>query len=78
MVVPKPLIQLTLVISTLLISNHFQYISNFKSPITYIIVKCGCLNYFFINYANLICRGTDISKYFIDFLEFEITGVDCI
>ena len=34
------------------------------SPITHIFVKCGCLNYFVLNSANLICRGTDISKYF--------------
>ena len=27
-------------------------------------VKCGCSNYFWFNSANLICRGTDISKYF--------------
>ena len=27
-------------------------------------VKCGCSVYFFINSANLICRGTNISKYF--------------
>ena len=27
-------------------------------------MKCGCLIYFFLNSANLICRGTDISKYF--------------
>ena len=44
--------------------QYFQYISNFKSPITYIFVKCGCANYFFLNSANLICQGTDISKYF--------------
>ena len=44
--------------------QYFQYISNFKSPITYVFVKCGCSNYFFFNSANLICRGTDISKYF--------------
>ena len=44
--------------------QYFQYISNFKSPITYIFVKCGCLNYFFHYSANLICWGTDISKYF--------------
>ena len=44
--------------------QYFQYISNFKSPITYIFVKCGWSNYFFLNSANLICRGTDISKYF--------------
>ena len=44
--------------------QYFQDISNFKSPVTHIFVKCGCLNYFFLNSANLICRGTDISKYF--------------
>ena len=44
--------------------QYFQYISNFNSPITYIFVKCGCSNYFFLNSANLICRSTDISKYF--------------
>ena len=35
-----------------------------KSPITHIFVKCGCSNYFFLNSANLLCRGTDILKYF--------------
>ena len=44
--------------------QYFQYISNFKSPITYQFVKCGLSNYFFLNSANLICRTTDISKYF--------------
>ena len=44
--------------------QYFQYISNFKSPITYQFVKCGWSNYFFLNSANLICRTTDISKYF--------------
>ena len=44
--------------------QYFHYISNFKSPITYKFVKCGCSNYFFFNSANLICRSTDISKYF--------------
>ena len=48
--------------------QYFQYISNFKSPVTHIFVKCGCSGYFFLNSANLICRGTDISKYFRDFL----------
>ena len=43
--------------------QYFQYIS-FKSPITHIFVKCGCLNNFFLSSANLICRGMDISKYF--------------
>ena len=45
----------------LLFSHYFQYISNFKSPITYIFVKCGCSIYFVLNSANMICRGTDIS-----------------
>ena len=44
--------------------NIFNISLNFNSPITYIFVKCGCSNYFFLNSANLICRGTDISKYF--------------
>ena len=44
--------------------QYFQYISNFKNPITHIFVKCGCLNYFFLISENLICRGTDISKCF--------------
>ena len=44
--------------------QYFQYISNFKSPITYTFVQCGCSNYFFLNSATLICRGTNISKYF--------------
>ena len=44
--------------------QYFQYISNFRSQITYSFVKCGCLIYFFLNSANFICRGTDISKYF--------------
>ena len=45
--------------------HYFQYISNFKSQITYTFVKCGCsIHFFFLNSANLICRGTDISKYF--------------
>ena len=43
--------------------QYFQYISTL-SPITYVFVKCGCANYFFLNSANLICGGTDIWKYF--------------
>ena len=46
--------------------QYFQYIS--KSPVTYIFVKCGCSNNFFLNSANLICRGTDILKYLIESL----------
>ena len=44
--------------------QYFQYISNFKRPITYTFVKCGCSIKFFFNSAMLICRGTNISKYF--------------
>ena len=90
------LLQLTLVISTSLISNnrlsrsenlvpawtwrsnnrsnfssfpqYFQIISNFKSQITYIFVKCGCSNYYSLNSANMIYRGTDISNYFSESL----------
>ena len=39
-------------------------ISNFMSEITYTFVKCGCSIYFLLNSAILICRGTDMSKYF--------------
>ena len=58
--------------------QYFQYISNFKSPITYIFVKCGCSNYFSsilqIWYVEVrISRSISESP-----LEFEITRVDCI
>ena len=59
----------------LLLSNfssfpqYFQYISNFRSQITYTVVKYGCSIHFFP--ANLICRGTDISKYFRESLEIR-------
>ena len=46
----------------------YFHISNFKSQITYSIVKCGCSLYFVLNSANLICRGTDISKRFKEYL----------
>ena len=48
----------------LLISIIFLHISNFKSPATCTFVKSGCSIYFFLSSANLICQGTDISKYF--------------
>ena len=45
--------------------QYFQYISILRIQITYSFVKCGCLIYlFFLSSANLICRDTDISKYF--------------
>ena len=45
-------------------SQYFQYMSIFKSPVTHIFVKCGFSSHFFLNSPNLICRSTDISKYF--------------
>ena len=47
--------------------QYFQYMSIYKSQITYSFVKCGCPIYFFLNFASLICRGTDTSKYFREF-----------
>ena len=44
--------------------QYFQYISNFRSQITYSFVKYGCSIYFFLTSANLICRRTDVWKYF--------------
>ena len=41
------------------------------SKITYTFVKCGCSIYFFLDSAILICRGTDISKYFRESLEIR-------
>ena len=44
------------------------YISNVKSPITYIFVNIiyifVVVQIIFLSSANPICRGTDISKYF--------------
>ena len=54
-----------------LFHNIFNISSNFKSPITQIFVKSGCSNYCFLNSANLICRGTDISKYFRESLGIQ-------
>ena len=51
--------------------QYFRCISNVKSPIIYKFVKCGCSNYFFLNSENLICRGTDISKCFREYLGFR-------
>ena len=52
----------------LLFSTLFYiYISNFRSPITYSFVKCGCSIYCF-PLSTLICRSTDISKCFSESL----------
>ena len=42
----------------------------------YSFVKFDCSIDSFLNSVNLICRATDISKYFSLF-DFEITMVDC-
>ena len=54
--------------------QYFQYISNFKSPDIHIFVKCVLSNYFFLNSANLICRSTDISKFFRESLGIRDNG----
>ena len=41
------------------------------SKITYLFVKCGSSIYFFLNFADLICRGSDISKYLREYLELQ-------
>ena len=46
------------------IPQYFQYISDFRSQITYSFVKCGCSIYIFLSSTNFICRGTGTSKYF--------------
>ena len=43
--------------------NNFN-ISNFRSHNTYSFVKCAVRLFVFLISANLICRGTDISKCF--------------
>ena len=58
--------------------QYFHYISNFKSPVRYKFVNCGCSDYFFLNSVNLICQGMDISKYSESPLKFEIMRVNCI
>ena len=47
--------------------QDFLCISNFRSQITYSYV-IWLFDLFFLNSANLICRGMDISKYFKEFL----------
>ena len=45
-------------------AQYLQYMSNFRSQITYSFVKCDRLIYIFCNSANLICRSSEISKCF--------------
>ena len=62
-----------------LFPQHFQYISNFRSQITYSFVKCGCSIYLFLLHsANLICRGRISRSISESPFDFEITRVDCI
>ena len=51
--------------------QYFQYISNFRSRITYTFVKGGRSIYVLLNSANLTCQGTDIAKYFRDSLRIR-------
>ena len=44
--------------------QYLQYISNFRSHLSYSFVKCGFRFIVFVNSANPVCRGTDISKCF--------------
>ena len=41
-------------------------------------MKFGLFDHFLLIFANLICRSSDISKYFREALVFEIMRVDCI
>ena len=38
--------------------KYFQYISNFRSQVTYFFVKCGCSIYFFLQFCK-----SDMSRY---------------
>ena len=60
------------------IFSTYARISNFKSPITYIFVKCGCSIYFFLN-LEIGYVEVRISRNILENpLEFKITRVDCI
>ena len=41
------------------------------------VVKFGCLIGIFLDYANLICRSTDIPSVSEGPFDFEITRVNC-
>ena len=57
-----------------LFHNIFQFISYFmSSSIPYSFVKCGCSIYLFLT-TNLICRGTDTSKYLRESLGLRDNG----
>ena len=48
----------------LLFCTIFSICPYLRSQIKYSFMKCGCSDYIGLNSANLLCRGTDISKYF--------------
>ena len=45
-------------------SKRVNILYIFSSQFLHSFVKGGCSIYFFLNFANLICRGTDISNTF--------------
>ena len=59
--------------------QYFQYISIFRSQITYSFVKCGCLIYFSL-ILQIWYFKVQISQSISERspLDFEITGVDYI
>ena len=54
--------------------RYFQYVHIFKSQIKYSFVKCGCSIYIGLSSTNLLCRATDISKYFRESLGLRDNG----
>ena len=64
----------------LTIGNKIQYVSNFRSQITYSFLKCGC-SIFFLNATNLVRSYVEvwISQSISESpLDFRITRVDSI
>ena len=59
-------------------STIFLLYLYFKEPNYIFICEMWLFDLFFLNSANLICRGRDVSKYFRESLDFEILRVDCM
>ena len=58
--------------------QYFQYISIFRSQITYSFVKCGCLIYLFSSVLQIWYVEIRIIRSILESpLDFEITRVDC-
>ena len=51
--------------------RYFQYVPIVRSQIKYSFVKCGYSVQIGLSSVNLLCRGTDISKYFRGFLGLQ-------